>query len=226
MTLSPLLLSFAVAGGSTLLVIAAGLPLARWLSTHRGGGARFLDALATAPLVLPPVVTGFYLLSLFSPSGPVGRLLEMTLGASVVFHWTGAVLASAVVSFPLMVRSARAALESVPERYLEAARSCGAHPTRVFLRVQLPLALPGVAAGVVLAFARGLGEFGATVIVAGNIPGRTQTLPLAIYEAIISGQTARANALALVITGISVVLLFLADRFQQRAQRRGLRSMP
>jgi len=223
--LTPLLLSLLVAGASTLLVVLAGLPLARWLAGRRSRGARLVDALVTAPLVLPPVVVGYYLLVLFAPHGPCGVLLRKLLGASVLFHWTGAVLASSVVAFPLLVRTARAALESVPRGFLEAAAVCGARPGRVFLTVHLPLALPGVAAGVVLAFARGLGEFGATVIVAGNIPGRTQTLPLAIYQAIILGETNAANVMVALVTGLAVVLLLLADRFQRRVsgvERSGL----
>jgi len=217
--LEPLLLSFLVAGVSTLLVVVLGLPLARWFARHQGPGARLLDALATAPLVLPPVVTGYYLLVLFGPHGPIGRLLEATGGPRVVFHWSGAVLASAVVAFPLFVRSARAALETVPAGYLEASSTCGAGPWRTFLRVHLPMAAPGVMAGALLAFARGLGEFGATVMVAGNIPGRTQTLPLAIYEAVFSGNLREANLMVGVVTALAVVLLISADRLQARAAR-------
>jgi molybdate transport system permease protein len=214
---SPLILSLLVAGLSTLLVFVTGLPLARWLSRHRGTPARLVDALVTAPLVLPPVVCGYYLLALFAPHGPLGVILRKLFGVSIIFHWTGAVLASSVVAFPLLVRTAQAALESVPRGYMEAALTCGSKPWRAFLTVQLPLALPGVAAGIVLAFARGLGEFGATVIVAGNIPGKTQTLPLAIYQAIVSGNVAAANSMVLIMTAFAVVLLFLADRFQRRA---------
>jgi molybdate transport system permease protein len=214
--LTPLLLSLWVAGLSTILVLVFGIPLARWMTLHDGTGTRLVDVLVTVPLVLPPVVTGYVLLTLFAPGGILGSLLHRFFGASILFHWTGAVLASAVVSFPLLVRTARAALQSVPRGYLEAALTCGSSPRRAFLTVQLPIALPGVAAGAVLAFARGLGEFGATVIVAGNIPGRTQTLPLAIYQAIVSGDTASARSMVLVVTAIAVVLLFAADRYQRR----------
>lgn len=217
MILAPLLLSLWVAGLSTLLVLLAGLPLARWLAQRQDVRARWIDALVTAPLVLPPVVSGYYLLFLFSPRGPVGIFLERVFGASVVFHWSGAVLASAVVAFPLLVRTARAAFETVPSGYLEAAATCGARPRRVFFTVHLRLAIPGVAAATVLAFARGLGEFGATTVVAGNIPGKTQTLPLAMYQAIISGDHRGANLMALLVTAMAVVLLFLADRFQRRS---------
>lgn len=216
MTLFPLLLSFWVAGCSTLLVLIAGLPLARWLARRTSSSVRLVDALVTAPLVLPPVVTGYFLLALFSPRGALGTLLERVFHAGVVFHWTGAVLASAIVAFPLLVRTARAALESVPRGYLEAAETCGSSPWRVFFSVHLPLAFPGVAAGTLLAFARGLGEFGATVIVAGNIPGKTQTLPLAMYQAIVSGDGRAARDMALVITALAALLLFLADRLQRR----------
>jgi molybdate transport system permease protein len=213
---SPLLLSLLVAGLSTVLVILTGLPLARWLAGRRHGGARWVEGLVTAPLVLPPVVIGYGLLLLFAPHGPLGTLLRHLFGASILFHWTGAVLASGVVSFPLLVRTARAALESVPRGYLETAATCGASPGRAFYGVHLPLALPGVGAGVVLAFARGLGEFGATVIVAGNIPGKTQTLPLAIYQAIAVGDSAGALRSVAVIVVLAMVLLLLADRLQRR----------
>jgi len=217
MPLGPLLLSLQVAGLSTLLVLVLGLPLARWLAWHHGPWARLVESLVTAPLVLPPVVCGYGLLLLFAPRGPLGAPLERFFGARVIFHWTGAVLAAAVVAFPLLVRTARAALESVPRGYLEAAATCGSTPGRAFLDVHLPLALPGIAAGAVLAFARGLGEFGATVIVAGNIPGKTQTLPLAMYEALMAGDARGAGQMALLVLGLAVPLLFLADRFQRRA---------
>jgi molybdate transport system permease protein len=217
MLLSPILLSLWVATLSTILVVVCGLPLARWLAWHRGTGARLVEALVTAPLVLPPVVSGYGLLLLFSPRGPIGSLLERAFGARLVFHWSGAVLAAAVVAFPLLVRTAKAALESVPRGYLEAAQTCGSRPLRAFLDVHLPLALPGIGAGVVLAFARGLGEFGATVVIAGNIPGRTQTLPLAIYQSIAGGDLRAASRMALLVVAAAVLLLLLADRFQRRA---------
>ncbi len=214
---SALLLSLWVAVLSTVLVLAAGLPLAGWLARHHGRAARVVDAFVTAPLVLPPVAVGYFLLALLGPRGPLGAALERAFGVSVVFHWSAAVLASAVVAFPLLVRTARAALESVPRGYVEAAATCGSPPYRVFTGVQLPMALPGIGAGIVLAFARGLGEFGATVIVAGNIPGKTQTLPLAMYQAILSGNTHGAMVMAVLVTLFAVVLLLLADRFQRRA---------
>jgi molybdate transport system permease protein len=134
----------------------------------------------------------------------------------VIFHWSGAVLASATVALPLLVRTSRSALEGVAPGYLEAGATCGAGPGRVFFTIHLPLAMPGIAAGLTLAFARALGEFGATLLVAGNIPGKTQTLPLAIYEAVFAGDYARANRMVLFVTALALVLLFLADGLQRK----------
>ena len=219
MTSSPLLLSLWVATLSTVLTVLVGVPFAYWVAGRSGLGARILEALALAPLVVPPVVTGYGLLVLFAPEGILGGPLSRLFGVSVVFHWSGAVLAGAVVSFPLLLRAARAAFEGVPRAQREVAATCGASPVRVFQTIDLPWAASGIAAGIALAFARALGEFGATLIVAGNLPGLTQTLPMAIYDAIFSGDYARANRWVWTVTGISVLLLLLADRWERRVRR-------
>ena len=221
MNSSPLFLSLWVATLSTAITVLVGVPFAHWVARRGHPLVRVLEALALAPLVLPPVVTGYALLVLFAPEGVLGRPLARFFGVSVVFHWSGAVLAGAVVSFPLLVRAARAAFEAVPRAQREVAATCGASPIRVFQTIDLPWAASGIAAGVALAFARALGEFGATLIVAGNLPGLTQTLPMAIYDAIFAGDYAGANRWVWIVTSVSVLLLFLADRWERRVRRVG-----
>ncbi len=175
-------LSFQVA----LCAASAGLPIAvltaYWLARSRSPIKWMVDALVNLPLVMPPVVTGYLLLICFSPRSPVGGLLASWFGVKIVFAWTGAVLAAAVVSFPLMVRAIRLAFQQTDPRLESAARSLGAGPLTAFLTIALPLAKRGLIAGWLLAFARSLGEFGATIMVAGNISGQTRTMPLAVFS--------------------------------------------
>jgi molybdate transport system permease protein len=177
-----------------------------------------LDALVTLPLVLPPTVLGYYLLVLVGRRGVFGAWLE-SIGITLVFTWQGAVLASTVVAFPLVLKSARAAFEGVDHQLENAARVLGVSETGIFFRVTLPLALRGIVAGVLLAFARALGEFGATLMIAGNLPGRTQTLSVAIYEAVQAGDNNTANLLVLVTSVTCVVLLVIAGRLVPPAAR-------
>jgi molybdate transport system permease protein len=194
----PLLLTLKVAGWATLLATVAGSAAAYCLSRWRWPGRDLLDAILTLPLVLPPTVLGYYLLVLLGRRGPVGAWLD-SVGIQLVFTWQGAVIASTVVAFPLVMKSARAAFEGVD----------------VFFRVTLPLAARGIAAGVLLAFARALGEFGATLMIAGNLPGRTQTLSVAIYEAVQAGDDATANTLVLITSLTCIVVLVVASRLLQ-----------
>jgi molybdate transport system permease protein len=196
----PVLLSLQVATVATVVVALAGTALAWFLAERRGAFADTVASIVALPLVLPPTVIGFGLLWLLGSESVLGRLAESITGESIIFHWTAAVAASAVVAFPLMVESARAGLESVPLRYRNAARLLGARESVVFLKITLPLARRSVLAGVVLAFCRALGEFGATLMVAGNIPGRTQTLPLAIYSAVFEGDFETARLLVILVT--------------------------
>jgi molybdate transport system permease protein len=175
-----LVLSLEVAAASTLLTLAPAVVAARWLAVRDLPGKWLVTALVLVPLVLPPVVTGLLLLDLLGRNGPVGQWLE-PLGLRITFTWTGAVIAAAVVGFPLYVIAIRQAFEAIDPRYEEVAATLGDPPLAAFRRVVLPLALPGIAAGAVLAFARALGEFGATVVLAGNVEGRTRTLALAVY---------------------------------------------
>ncbi|MBY6275110.1 molybdate ABC transporter permease subunit [Symbiobacterium thermophilum] len=208
----PVVLSLRVAFLATLSAALAGVPLAYGLARRRLPAPRLLSALTTLPLVLPPTVVGYYLLLLIGRQGPLGRLLE-GMGIRLVFTWHAAVLAAAVVSFPLVVRSAQAAFESVDPALEAAARTLGRSELSIFFTVTAPLAWRGILAGAVLAFARAMGEFGATLMVAGNIPGRTQTLSVAIYDAVQSGQYGLANALVLLISLVSVGVLVVLTGF-------------
>ncbi|CAB3933398.1 molybdate ABC transporter permease subunit [Achromobacter insolitus] len=207
----PLLLSLKVAGWATLLATVAGTAAAYGLSRWRWPGRDLLDALLTLPLVLPPTVLGYYLLVLLGRRGIIGETLA-GWGIELVFTWQGAVIAASVVAFPLVFKSARAAFENVDSQLENAARVLGVCEAGVFFRVTLPLAARGIAAGVLLAFARALGEFGATLMIAGNLPGRTQTLSVAIYEAVQAGDDATANMLVMVTSVTCVAVLLLAGK--------------
>ncbi len=172
------------------------------------------------PLVLPPTVTGYLLILLLGRNGPVGKPLYEATGFSVMFTWEAAAIAAAVVSFPLMLRPARAAIEAVDREYERVASTLGQTAIQTALKVTLPLAWRGILAGVVLAFSRALGEFGATLMLAGNIPGRTNTLTLEIYRAFQAGDDGRAHAAALLLTGLSLVVVFAAERLAQPPVRR------
>ena len=203
------LLSLKVGGVAVLAVLPLAFALAWLLARVRFPGKLLLDALVHLPLVVPPVVTGWMLLLAFAPAGPIGSLTERWFGATVLFRWSGAAIASAVMALPLMVRAIRLSLETVDRRLEQAARSLGAGPWRTFATVTLPLALPGVLAGLVLGFARALGEFGATITFVSNVPGQTQTLPLAIYSALQvpggEGQVLRLSALSIAIALVALI---------------------
>jgi molybdate transport system permease protein len=210
MDVFPITLSLRVATLSTILAGAFGIGLAWLLTRRRFPGRAVLESVVVLPLVLPPTVVGFYLLMLLGRSGPFGRSLE-AVGLEIVFTWRAAVLAATVASLPLVVKAVQAAFESIDPRIEAAARTLRPAAS-VFLTVTLPLAWRGILAGLVLAFARGMGEFGITLMLAGSIPGRTQTLPLAIYDAVQANDLAQANALALITIAIVTALLFLLNR--------------
>lgn len=210
-----LLFTLGVAAFATLLILPPGIGLGLLLARRRFFGKAFVETLVALPLVLPPVATGFVLLRLFGRRGGVGALLER-IGLDVVFTWRGVVVAMAVMSMPLLVRGARVAFEGVDPRLEEAARSVGASEGRVFLRVTLPLAARGIVGGALLAFARAVGEFGATILVAGNIPGRTTTISTAIFQAVETGEEERALRL---LAG-AVVLAFAAVAASEALLRR------
>jgi molybdate transport system permease protein len=209
----PLWLSLKVAAVSTVLAFAGGLALAYVLANGTFRGRDVLDAAVTLPLVLPPTVLGYYLLVLLGREAWLGQLYEKVTGSSLVFTWQGAVAAAMLHSAPLLIKTSRAALESVDHSYERAARSLGASEWRLFWSVTLPLAWRSILAGAALCFARSLGDFGATLMVAGNIPGRTQTIAVAIYDAVESGNGQVARVLVLVVSAIALVILTIANRF-------------
>lgn len=208
----PLQLTLRVASLATLFALVFGVVLAWVMHRFRFPGRDGLDAVFTLPMVLPPTVLGYYLIVLVGRNGVIGRWLESTFGITLMFTWQGAVIAAAVVAFPLVFKSARAALDGVGRKYEDAARTLGCGEWQVLVRVSLPLAVRGIMAGTMLAFARAMGEFGATLMIAGNLPGRTQTLSLAVYSAVQAGNDSLANYLVLVISVVCVAILWAANR--------------
>lgn len=209
---SALGLSLKVAGWATAINLFLGVGLGWLLARPRFFGRELLDTVLTLPMVLPPTVLGYYLLVLIGRNGPLGGWLQSTFGINLVFTWQAAVIAAAVAALPLVFKPARAAFEGVDGQLEQAARTLGASEAAVFFRITLPLAWRGILAGLLLAFARAMGEFGATIMIAGSIPGRTQTLSISIYEAVQAGQDGRANALVLLTSVVCIVVLLLAAR--------------
>lgn len=216
----PLWLSLRVAGLSTLLAVGAGLAVAYVLANRRFRGKEILDAAVTLPLVLPPTVLGYYLLVLLGRESALGKVYEWAFGSPLVFTWQAAVLAAFLHSAPLLIKSARAALENIDHDYERAARSLGASELKLFWRVSLPLAAGPVFAATALAFARAMGDFGVTIMIAGNIPKRTQTIAVAIYDAVEGGDGQTARILVLVISAVTLGILALANqaRFSRPAR--------
>lgn len=212
MAWAPLLLSFQVAIAATIVAAILGVALAAWLANGRFPGRDLVDVLLTAPMVLPPTVLGYYLLVSLGRRSLLGSTFESITGSSIVFTRTGAVVAAAVGAIPLVVKSSRAALEGVDPILIHAARTLGATPLRAFLTVQLPLAKRGIIASLMLAFARSLGDFGVTLMIAGDIPGETQTASLAIYDAIQAHRDADALGMVAVLTACAVGMLYAANR--------------
>jgi molybdate transport system permease protein len=210
----PVRLSLQVAALATLAALAAGLACAWLLARREFRGRELLDAVLTLPLVLPPTVLGYYLLVLLGQQSALGRAFESAFGFRLVFTWQAAVAAATLHALPLVVRSARAAFEDVPRQLEQAARTLGAGEWEVFRRVTLPLARRGVTAGATLAFARALGDFGTTLMVAGNIPGRTQTAAVAIYDAVEAGRDNEALLLVVVISALTIILVYAANRIR------------
>ncbi|PKM78259.1 MAG: molybdate ABC transporter permease subunit [Firmicutes bacterium HGW-Firmicutes-15] len=211
----PVILSVRVAFIVVFIVACLGLPLARFMARQDFYGKDILEALITLPLVLPPSVIGYGLLIMIGKNGIMGRYLD-SMGISLIFTWYAVIMASTVVAFPLMYQASKAAFISVDLNYEKAARTLGANETRIFFTITLPLAWPGITAGLVLAFARALGEFGATLMVAGNIPGQTQTMPLAIYFAVESGDDLTARTLVAIITIFSFAVIFWVNRWSKK----------
>ena len=216
-----MLLSLKVAAVSLIFVFFLGVSAAFFMQRHVFFGQAALEALFMLPLVLPPVVTGFLLLLLIGRQGPLGRFLYDSLGLQLIFTPYAAVLAGVVVAFPLMYQSAKAAFARIDHQLEDAARTLGASETRIFFTITLPLAKSGLVAGLVLSFARALGEFGATIMIAGNIPGKTQTLPLAIYFASEANNLTQAGGYVLLISVLTFTLIFGLNRWNGNSVRRG-----
>lgn len=209
MDLSPLWLSLKVAFLATILTFILGI-LAAWLTVKLRRGKGIIDGIFTLPLVLPPTMVGFFLLVILGKNGVLGGIIEQ-IGVPIVFTWVGAVIASSVVAFPLMYRTARGAFEQLDENLLSAGRTLGMSETKLFFKIMLPNSIPSIMAGAVLAFARALGEFGATIMLAGNIPGKTQTVSVAIYTAVQAGNWDLAYQWMIIIFGISFVTIILMN---------------
>nr|WP_255633203.1 molybdate ABC transporter permease subunit [Demequina sp. TTPB684] len=205
-----------VATSATLLAAVAGIGLAYVLAKGRFRGRGLLEALATLPIVLPPTVLGYYLLTVLGVNSPIGQTWERWFGAPLVFTPTAAVIAASISALPFVVRTGRAAIEEVDPRLEAAARVAGHREWRVATLVTLPVARRGLLAGVALGFARALGDFGATVMVAGNIPGHTQTLPIAVYDSVQAGDGSAARTGALILAGIAVVVLLAVTTLSAR----------
>jgi len=213
-------LSLKVGGVAMLVTLPVAFALAWLLARVRFPGKVIVDAAIHLPLVVPPVVTGWMLLLAFGPNGPIGGWLQGWFGVTVLFRWTGAAIAAGVMALPLMVRAMRISIEAVDRRLENAARTLGAGPWRVFWTLTLPLSVPGVLAGAVLGFARSIGEFGATITFVSNVPGETQTLPLAIYSALQQpGADALVWRLSCVSVGLSLVALIASELLTRRAGR-------
>ncbi|HSN58501.1 MAG TPA: molybdate ABC transporter permease subunit [Clostridiaceae bacterium] len=220
MELSPILISMKTASAAIALTFLLGLFVARWIVNMKSEKAKMiLDGILTLPMVLPPTVVGFFLLIVFGVNRPIGNFLLEFMGVKIVFSWAATVIAAVVISFPLMYRSARGAFEQVDRDMIMAARTLGMSDKRIFWRVIMPLALPGVAAGAILSFARGLGEFGATAMIAGNILNQTRTLPLAIYAEVAAGNMQTATYYVIVVLAISFIVVVSTNYFTNKGTK-------
>lgn len=221
-SLSPLFISLKVSLLATLFAFVFGILAAKWVAGMRRMKG-FIDGVLTLPMVLPPTVVGFFLLLIFGKNGAIGKFL-MDMGLNVVLTWHGAVIAAAVVAFPLMYRTARGAFEQMDKNLIYAAQTLGMSGFKIFIRVILPACWPGIAAGGVLAFARALGEFGATSMLAGNIPGKTQTMSLAIYSAVSGNNREKAYLWVCIIMLISFATLILMNVWTSRQDRKNRKA--
>ena len=216
--IEPLLVSLKTVSATTVITFFLGIAAARWMANYKGRFKGLIDGLFVLPMVLPPTVVGYGLLILFGVNGPLGKLF-LAMGEKIVFSWSATVIAAVVMAFPIMYMTARGAFEQVESNIEDAARTLGASEWRVFWTVTLPMAKAGVIAATVLAFARSLGEFGATLMLAGNIAGKTATIPIAIYFAIQSGYEEKAMILCLVVLAISFTSLVAIAYWKGRAKK-------
>lgn len=215
-------LTLKIAGFATLINLVLGIALAYFFSRKNFWGKEVLDAILTLPMVMPPTVLGYYLLVVLGQQGVIGQFLKEYFGIHLIFTWQGAVIAASIVSFPLIFKGARAAFESLEPQYEQAAKVLNVSNTAIFFRVTLPLAWRGILAGALLSFARAAGEFGATLMVAGSIQGQTQTLSIAVYEAVQAGQDDTANFLVLLTSVVCMSVLLVSGRLMPgRLARQG-----
>lgn len=216
MVFQPIILSLKVSAIATLFTLIIGVGFARIFTKFNFKGKSILEVIIILPMVLPPSVTGYLLLMFIGRRGPLGGFLYNNFNIQIVFTWVAAVIASTVVSLPLMYQSAKSAFLSINPAYENAAKTLGAGNLRIFFKVSFPLAWPGIVSGIVLSFARALGEFGATLMVAGNIPGRTQTIPLSIYFLVEAGDNKTADILVAIVTVFSFVLIFTLNSWLKK----------
>jgi molybdate transport system permease protein len=214
MDYTPLWISIKTATVATIVTFFLGILISYWMSNFKGKSKGLIDGLFTLPLILPPTVVGFFLLLIFGKNGPLGKLLEL-FNTSIIFSWSATVLAAIVVSFPMMYRTTRSAFEQIDINILSAARTLGLSEFKIFYKIAIPLAMPGIVGGLVLSFARAMGEFGATLMIAGNIPGRTQTMPLAIFFAAEGGDMQKAMLWVIIIVTFSLFLIIVLNYWSE-----------
>lgn len=215
----PLFLSFKVATISTLISIVLGLPIAYFLSNRKDRLSDFIETITNLPVVLPPTVLGYYLLILIGRNSLIGRFLEKNFNIMIVFNPLGAVIASMVVSIPYMIKASKTALSEVNEDYINAARILGRGELNIFFTIMVPICWRGIMSGITMSFVRALGDFGTTLMVAGSIPDKTLTMPIAIYDALQAGNKAMANFLVFVMTSIAIAVLYILNRLEKKMKR-------
>ena len=218
MDFSPLWISLKTAFLATIITSIIGIFISYKMANYKGRGRGFIDGIFTLPLILPPTVIGFFLLLLCGKNGFVGKIF-MSFNKNIIFSWSATVIAATVVAFPMMYRTCRSAFEQIDKNMISAARTLGLSETKIFFKIAIPLAWPGIIGGLVLSFARALGEFGATLMIAGNIPGRTQTMPVAIFFAVESGDMNKAMLWVLIIVAISFIMIFLLNYWCDTQQK-------
>ena len=218
MDFSPLWISLKTAFIATIITSIIGIFISYKMANYKGRGRGFIDGIFTLPLILPPTVIGFFLLLLCGKNGFVGKIF-MSFNKNIIFSWSATVIAATVVAFPMMYRTCRSAFEQIDKNMISAARTLGLSETKIFFKIAIPLAWPGIIGGLVLSFARALGEFGATLMIAGNIPGRTQTMPVAIFFAVEGGDMNKAMLWVLIIVAISFIMIFLLNYWCDTQQK-------
>ena len=218
MDFSPLWISLKTAFLATIITSIIGIFISYKMANYKGRGRGFIDGIFTLPLILPPTVIGFFLLLLCGKNGFVGKIF-MSFNKNIIFSWSATVIAATVVAFPMMYRTCRSAFEQIDKNMILAARTLGLSESKIFFKIAIPLAWPGIIGGLVLSFARALGEFGATLMIAGNIPGKTQTMPVAIFFAVEGGDMNKALLWVLIIVAISFIMIFLLNFWSDKQQK-------